>query len=294
MKSKCTDNWDAAIRLALKETHLRPNDHFSIMLGVLHQYRTSVPIFRLSADVYEAIFPFGEDMVKKEADDDNCKLIRAPFPAQIIEMSNESHSINLVIVDGQADKDDPRPKLEIYGFTLKDNRISVPALSIFVDTSKRGDKIYKVCVGAATSKHAPIFGNTEEERQEAMHKFFVEQSHFIHINVCSMIGFCLSIATKGFLEGKVYQPTKRYIKNKLGRKQCIQENGYTKVSLSLKGKEHLEYIRERQDGDRSKARMHFRRGHFKQRATGLFWWNAHLLYKDSENTISHDYEVKVS
>ena len=50
-------------------------------------------------------------MVKKEADDDNCKLIRAPFPAQIIEMSNESHSINLVIVDGQADKDDPRPKL---------------------------------------------------------------------------------------------------------------------------------------------------------------------------------------
>lgn len=283
--------WDEALRICLKESHLRGKDHYSTMLEVLHQYRTTVPIFRIDKDVYEAIFPFGEDMVKKPADDDNCKLIRAPYPTQIIEMSNESHSLNLVIVDGQSDKHDPRQRLEMYGYTLMDNKIIVPALSIFVDTSMRGGDIKDVCVGASTSRSVTVHGNTEEERKAFMAKFFQEQAGFVHLSVCSMIGFCLSIAAKGMLEGKTYQPVKRYVKNKLGRRQCIQESGYTKIKLSLKGKEHLEYIRERKDGDRSSARMHFRRGHFKQRATGLFWWSAHLLYKDAEHSITHDYEV---
>lgn len=285
--------WDEAIKDGLKETQFRGEDHYTIMLKVLQDMRSKYPIFRIDKEVYEAMFPFGEDMAKKEATEENLKLVRAPYPVQIIEMSNPSQSLNIVILDTQADKENPSTQLQIYGFTLKDNQVIVPGLSIFIDTAMRGKTISQACVGFSLGNRNPQVGNTEAERQQYAAKFFQESGDFINHSVCLMMGFCLSIAAKGMLEKKAYQPKTLVVKNKLGRKSNIQENGYTKVTLSLKGKEHLEYIREKnQGGERHASRMHFRRGHFKQRATGLFWWNAHLLYKDTEHYVTHDYEVK--
>ena len=290
MKKK---GWDESIKDGLKATQFQGQDHYTIMLKTLQDMRSRYPIFRIDKEVYEAMYPFGEDMAKKEATEENLKLLRAPYPAQIIEMSNESHSMNLVIVDTMADPHDTGTQLQIFGFTLKDNQVIVPGLNVFVDTARRGKSIIESCVGFATAKSNPQFGNTEEERQKAAAKFFAESAGFINHSVCAMMGFCLSIAAKGMLEKKTYQATKLAVKNKLGRKTNVQVNGYTKVTLSLKGKEHLEYIRERNNGgERHASRMHFRRGHFKQRATGVFWWNAHLLYKDTEYYVTHDYEVK--
>jgi hypothetical protein len=44
-------------------------------------------------------------------------------------------------------------------------------------------------------------------------------------------------------------------------------------------------------GDHRDVRLHFVRGHFKQRASGLFWWSTHVRGKLEHGYVSKDYEV---
>lgn len=52
--------------------------------------------------------------------------------------------------------------------------------------------------------------------------------------------------------------------------------------------------RKMEQADREEAadhnRLHWRRGHFKHRRTGIFWWNCHLAGK-GEGTVTKDYSV---
>jgi hypothetical protein len=44
-------------------------------------------------------------------------------------------------------------------------------------------------------------------------------------------------------------------------------------------------------GDHRDVRLHFVRGHFKQRTSGLFWWSTHVRGKLEHGYVSKDYEV---
>ena len=41
----------------------------------------------------------------------------------------------------------------------------------------------------------------------------------------------------------------------------------------------------------AEIRRHFVVGHWKQRSTGLFWWNTHMRGQTEHGSVSHDYEV---
>lgn len=113
------------------------------------------------------------------------------------------------------------------------------------------------------------------------------------INWCVFVGLCVALNTKGFIEVKDVSKNMGFKKNALGKKEPISKHDHKFVTLSLKGREYYEQIKHEciSDTIRSRSRAHLRRGHFKQRKTGMFWWNPHMACRDAEYSITKEYKV---
>lgn len=80
---------------------------------------------------------------------------------------------------------------------------------------------------------------------------------------------------------------------KLNKKR--QKNGklpYLEYKTLTIKKEIIESIKEQQNREGTARRMHMRRGHFKQRKNGLYWWSPHFAGCKELGFIQKDYEVK--
>lgn len=76
---------------------------------------------------------------------------------------------------------------------------------------------------------------------------------------------------------------------RLRGKQPLHE--FTTLNISLSHAQKLSYATCNSDDERAKMRLHWVRGHFKRRATGIFWWNPHLAGNAELGMVEKNYSI---
>jgi hypothetical protein len=66
----------------------------------------------------------------------------------------------------------------------------------------------------------------------------------------------------------------------------------THTLLKIRAMHRRSLVPGRHTADGREIRSHFVRGHFKQRATGIFWWGPHMRGNPERGTITHDYLIQ--
>jgi hypothetical protein len=67
---------------------------------------------------------------------------------------------------------------------------------------------------------------------------------------------------------------------------------FSHTLLKIRPQIYIRNTGESLDHQHSELRLHFVRGHFKQRKTGLFWWGMHARGSGKHGFIHKDYEVE--
>ena len=76
---------------------------------------------------------------------------------------------------------------------------------------------------------------------------------------------------------------------RLRNKIPLQE--FTTLEISITEAQKSAYASCNTDEERAKMRLHWVRGHFKRRSTGIFWWNPHLAGNANLGFIEKDYSI---
>jgi len=81
------------------------------------------------------------------------------------------------------------------------------------------------------------------------------------------------------------EPDRALNKAKIKRKQCPE---YPFHTIKIKGSNAVNMFSSTRmmTGERAEARLHWRRGHIKHRATGNFWWNPHVVGSGGEKVLT--------
>jgi len=242
--------------------------------------RNIAQIFEIDDEMGEVLGKLGQEYIKYNAQEEVLKLIRLPYESVILQYYDKNSDIFMSLFAQHSEFQfqyapfDPKfIFFEYYIANYSEKRRMYTAR--FIDDSKgiflnkfSNDPIYK----------NNLFGMESEHVANRLHALLM------------IIGFCIALNTKClYKEETVFSKKSNYHCD--GKEYIVKEHGYKKLKLSLKGKQHLQYIREKYSGSANKSRQHLRRGHFKQRKTGLFWWNPHISCKESEYSIEKSYKV---
>lgn len=278
--------------------------------------RTLAPIFYLDQDLIRVIKDIGKNYMKYEASTQILNFIKLPYDHLNLELT---FAINLLDNENELPSQKNLHHIKLYLHAEIDSPDDTtheiynnddPANT---DTTLNGRKyLYFTEISLCSSPHEKIPGiitNSEIKGLflDSYSDKSIEESCLLNItdimnfNVNPfyssqdileiLIGFIISLNTKQLYDTEVV-PAKKSMYHNKGKPVYIKEHTYKKLTLSLKGRQHLEYIQERKSGTKNNSRLHLRRGHFKQRKTGLFWWNAHMAGKNSKFTVEKDYKVK--
>lgn len=260
-------------------------------------FRKNNPIFDIDPDMHTLLSDIGHSYCDLKANKDILKLIKLPYPSMVIQFTyydtalKEKLFFSVLITENN----DTWQDWSRNDWRKLDNRVER-------NVTYQHDKlccIFLICGKESSSTpwvtvNNEISGVVLEELPDDIicENLVFGYSSELEANIlCCIVGLCIALNTKQlFNEQNIASDSSIWLKN---NQPCIiEEHGYKKLTLSLKGKQHLEYIREKQSGTKSKSRLHLRRGHFKQRKTGLFWWNPHIAGKENEYAIEKSYVIK--
>lgn len=120
-----------------------------------------------------------------------------------------------------------------------------------------------------------------DSRVEAANVFvkpvLVELYTFLSIMNCCNIERCTN------------KPDKALNKAKIKNRKCPE---FSFSTIKLKGDTvNNMFGKHLMTGERAEMRLHWRRGHIKHRATGNFWWNAHVVGHEKEGTITSEHTI---
>jgi len=237
-------------------------------------------IFEIDADMTLVLTKLGQEFLKYNAQEEVLNLIRLPYHSVILQYNCElsGMSISLFAHHSEAQEGIYDPD----AFICFQYALSAYSKKRHMYTARFIDDFMGIYLNKYSNELIwmnNLFGMDCTHSQNRLHALLM------------IVGFCVALNTK-----QLYKQEMVFAKNSNyhheGKEEKVKENAYKKLTLSLRGKQHLEYIQQKQSVSKNKSRQHLRRGHFKQRKTGLFWWNPHIAGKESEYTIEKSYKIK--
>lgn len=306
-QDKITDNfkWDVFLdRVSKKRIELKPPKNYiapltpgyeeqrNIELDALNAKsfiveRTMGPIFEIDEDMIVVLQGIGYNYIQHKAEEQVLKFIKLPYPNMTIQYARCNNKLRQFVcmnITGPME-------LDLTSEFESDHNENINFQHALVEYEGKEKKPMVVFDRIVKGIYLDKFSDQK-----------IEEANLFEMNgwpgglpVCFLIeviiGLCIALNTRQLYTEENIAPRKSNYHYER-KEEIVREHGYKKLGLSLKGKQHLEYIQANRFGSKSKSRMHLRRGHFKQRKTGLFWWNPHIAGKESEYVIEKSYIIK--
>jgi hypothetical protein len=277
-------NWDAflkkyivSMRSGVKQS---PPDVTRAIVRLL-EIRKKLPCFEIDESMVKVLIDIGANDSTSNATEAALALIKPPYNDFIIML--DAHSHNEEGVNGVL-----KLHLEVNTDDMGNNILH--AVSCLLDEGFADVSSYYHCI---IDRNAI---NDDQIIGDVCFKSlgYPEEALGSVQLVCTLIyiGLCIALNQKSLYDVQEVPIKKAIYHDKKNKPYPYNQNAYKKLILSLKGQQHLEYLNEKRSGTKNPSRMHLRRGHFKQRRTGLFWWNPHVAGKNSEFSIEKSYKIK--
>lgn len=264
------------------------------------------PVFSVEdKDLYDVLVGIGRQVLNSPITPELVKSIKPPYPVTVVAMDSlgaldltipgQEHILkheDLLAVICEDEILNTMPCISMLRLRYKEETVRKYKIPYkWIVSLNKCQSVIDLATDAPT-----LFAGVKSRLHESLendHEQKVDVVTYNYERTAVAVGLFVSLNAKEVVNSEVVRPKPRLIREN-GTVRQIKPNSYHKLTLTLKGKEYAEYLKEKKEGqatNRNSPRCHWCRGHFKLRKGKLYWWNAHLRSKKAKTVLAKDYIV---